>query len=79
MSIKNKTIINQKCLKKVNNKISLLSPVKRNINFNEDNVKKIKNEYAKNINNKNINEKKNKNLPKIIKNKFFIPNYIKKY
>ena len=40
MSIKNKTIINQKCLKKVNNKISLLSPVKRNINFNEDNIKK---------------------------------------
>ena len=78
MSIKNKTITNQKSLIKVNNKISLLSPVKRNINFNEDNIKKIKNEYAKNINNININEKKNKNLPKMIINKFFFPNYIKK-
>ena len=75
MPIKNTTIINQNCLKKVNNKISLLSPVKRNINFNEDNIKKIKNEYAKNK--KNINEKKNKNLPKIMINKFFIPNYVK--
>ena len=56
MSIKNKTIINQNSLKKVNNKITLLSPVKRNINLNEENIIKIKNEYAKNK--KNINEKK---------------------
>ena len=78
MSIKNNRIINQNSLTKVNNKISLLSPVKRNIHLNEENIKKIKNEYAKNYNsNKNINEKKNKNLPKILINKFFIPNYVK--
>ena len=76
ISIKNKTIINKNYLKKVNNKITLLSPVKRNINLNEENIIKIKNEYAKNK--KNINEKKNKNLPKIMINKLFIQNYVKK-